>query len=299
MKKTKQLEKQYEQSVDYLKKFESKSYIFKNCLRQIINSYQTIAWYRWFVKNDLVGTKNALFNASLTILRTSQLFKESTKTASLLTNPRVIISEIALSDSEQIFNEFSNLDFLCPTKGRKSELFSSLIQRGDTKIYSALMIRAMVRDLQGVEKLLTILENNPRAKKKNEWFKEELLFFEGIVKGDKDKIFKTINYICSPYRHKQTNSYNGMYKELLSFPAIGYAKIAWLNNIELEFENDLIINDLLPVNKFIKYENKIDSLIPKMTLKSDYKYHNGWKVKEKNNVFNVFIFSNPRLHGKA
>ena len=299
MKKLEQLKKEYEQSINYLKKFESKSYIFKNCLREIYSSYQTIAWYNWFVKNDILETKNGLFNSSMTILKANQLFDDGTETASLLSYPRIALSEIALSDSKEIFNRISNLDFLCPIKDGKLELFSSLIQKGETKIYSALIIKSLVGDLDGLQKLLNILENNPRAKKKNEWFREELSFFEGIVENDKDKVLNTINYICSPYRHKLTNSYNGMYKELLSFPAIGYAKIAWLNNIEIEFENDLIINDLLPVNKFIKYENKIDSLIPKMTLKSDYKFHNGWKVKEKNDVFNVFIFSNPRLHGKA
>lgn len=290
------LEIEFEKAENYLNKFESKDYIFKNSLRQIQQAYQTIAWHNWFIDKNIEKTKSAFFNSAMTIIHASQLFDG--ETSSLLSKPRITLSEIALSDSTQLIKKLSDLDFMCPNNSGKMELFSNLIKKGEIQIYTALIIKAMVGDKSGLEELLNIIQNNPIAKKRNEWFTTEIPFFEGILKNDKDKIYNTISHLSSPKEHKITNSYNGTYKELISFPAIGYAKIAWLNNIELEFENPLLINELLPIKPISKYINEIELLIPKMTLESEYKFHNGLKVKQKSDVFDVFIFSHPQLHGK-
>lgn len=295
MKTLQQLKIEFERSEGYLKKFESKDYIFKNSLRQIQQSYQTIAWYNCLVHKNVENTKHALFNSGMTILKADQLFSD--RTSELLSKPRIALSEITLSDSVEVIKRLSDLDFLYPVDHNKMELFSD-VQKGETQIYTALIIKAAIGDTSGLEELLNILQNNPKAQKKNEWFKDEIPFFEGIIKKDKDKIFNTISHLCSPKQHKITNSYNGIYKELVSFPAIGYAKIAWLNKIEVEFENPLIVNELLPIQPIKEYIDEIELLIPKMTLESDYKFHNGLKVRQKSDVFDVFNFSHPQLHGK-
>jgi len=296
MKALQKLEIEFERSEIYLKKFESKDYIFKNSLREIQQAYQTIAWHSWFIDKNIEKTKYAFFNSAMTLINANQLFDD--RTYGLLSKPRITLSEIALSDSAQVIEELSNLDFLCPDNSGKMELFTNLIKNGEIQIYTALIIKAMLGDKSGLEELLNIIQNNPRAKKRNEWFVDEIPFFEGILKNDKDKIHNTICNLSSLKKHKLTNSHNGFYEELISFPAIGYAKIAWLNNIEIEFENPLLINELLPINPISDYKDKIKLLIPKMTLESDYKFHNGLKVRKKSGVFDVFIFSNPQLHGK-
>lgn len=296
MKTLQQLKIEFERSEDYLMKFESKDYIFKNSLRQIQQSYQSIAWYNCFINKNVEKTKHALFNSGMTIIKADHLFRD--RTSELLSKPRIALSEIALSDSVELIKRLSDLDFLYPVDLNKMELFSDLVQKGETQIYTALIIKAAIGDTSGLEELLNIVQYNPKAKKKNEWFTDELPFFEGIIKKDKDKIFNTISHLCSPKQHKITNSYNGIYKELISFPAIGYAKIAWLNKIEVEFENPLIVNELLPIQPIKEYIDEIELLIPKMTLESDYKFHNGLKVRQKSDVLDVFNFSHPQLHGK-
>ena len=62
--------------------------------------------------------------------------------------------------------------------------------------------------------------------------------------------------------------------------------------------NSRVPNDILTTQSDFKYENKIDKLIDKMTLASEYKFHNGQKLKERTDVYDTFIFTNPSINRK-
>jgi hypothetical protein len=290
------LQDRHSRAIENLNKFRSKKYIFENCLRSIRESFQSIGWYEFFVNDNVKEAQQAFYNASLTVIKGSKLFKNKANT--FLDMPRIPLSELALSNSKDLISELSSMDFQLQTGSNKWELFSELIERGESQIYTALLMHSANKDLDSVEELLEIINSKPKAKKKNVWFSDELPFYEGLLTNNKDLITKVIEDLSSPKIHKRTNSYNGIYKELVSFPAIGYAKIAWLNGHEIEIENDLVPNKLLPTNLDLTCENKIDDLIDQMTLESEYKFYNGRKIKERNDVYDTFIFTNPSVNGK-
>ena len=193
-----------------------------------------------------------------------------------MTLPRIPLCELALSDNQNLIQSFSEQDYVLQLSETKSKLNSELINSGRDQIYSALFLAAMKRDLTELSRLLKIVD---RPKSNSYYFVDELPIFKGLLSGNKDQIFNTINDISSPRNHKRTNSNNGIYKNIVSFPAIGYAKIAWINDYQIEFSNRHIDNELLPVNTNMEFRNEIDSTIGRMTLESDYKFHGGAKRK--------------------
>lgn len=73
-------------------------------------------------------------------------------------------------------------------------------------------------------------------------------FFRALVEKDKSDCEAAINELLTPKRHKQRNKYMELINEFISHPAIGYAKLACLKGIEVELDNPLVPNSLLPVN---------------------------------------------------
>lgn len=89
-------------------------------------------------------------------------------------------------------------------------------------------------------------------------------FFKGILDRDKDAIFDSITRLATK-EHKRRNKNSYYMKTLISQPAMGYAKIAWINGFEVEFDSPLISNDLLPIKPSKDYQNKIQPYIDLMT----------------------------------
>lgn len=288
-----ELKNMSENSSKYLKEFSSEDYIFKNSVRQIHQFYRNIAWDNWINQNDLISFKNGLHNSILTLVRSNEYFKDL---GSYMTLPRIPLCELALSDNQKLMQIFSNQDYEIRLSQTKFKLYSEIVELGGDQIYSALFLAAMKRDMSELNRLLKIIDC---SKAKKLYFEDELAFYRGLLTNNKDLILDTISDISSTQNHKRTNSYNGIFKDFTSFPAIGYAKIAWINNYQIEFSNKYIDNALLPVSSNITYINEIDSIIESMTLESEYHFHTGAKRKIRNDVYDVFVFSTNDLSGKT
>ena len=280
-----ELKNKSDRALNLLKEFASKDYIFKNSVRQIQQSYQYIAWDRWINQHDLDSFKDGLSNSILTIIRTNENFSNL---GSYMTLPRIPICELALSDNHELIETFSNQDYEVRLSQSKSQKFSEIVKSGGVQIYQALFLAAMKGNMSELSNLLSI---TGRTNSKKLYFEDELPFFKGILEKNKDLIFSTINDISSSRNHKRTNSNNGIFKDITSFPAIGYAKIAWINNHQIEFENKFIDNELLPISSNVTFSNDADSIIGKMTLESEYQFHNGAKRKVRSDIYDVFVFS--------
>ncbi len=122
----------------------------------------------------------------------------------------------------------------------------------------------MAGDLDGLSLNLKIMETVFLKMKKNAVFKTDYDFFSGILEHNKDKVFGAIN-ILSTKEHKTRNKNSFYMKDIVSQPASGYAKIAWINGLEIEFDNDLIPNQLLPMSPLSNYPNKIKEYKDLMT----------------------------------
>jgi len=282
-----------ERAINLLSEFANKDYIFKNSVRQIQSSYQFIAWDSWVNSNDLNSFKNGLSNSILTLVRSNENFRNL---GSYMTLPRIPICELALSDNQDLMQTFSNQDYEVRLSESKSGKYSELVKSGGIQIYVALFLAAMKGDMAELGNLLSIIE---RPKSKRLYFEDELPFFKGLLENDKDLIVNTINDIGSTRNHKRTNSNNGIFKDIASLPAIGYAKIAWINNHQIEFQNKLIHNELLPVSSNISYSYDVDSIIDNMTMESEYLFHNGAKKKIRSDVYDVYVFSTKDTSGKT
>ncbi|MFC4263902.1 Imm49 family immunity protein [Ferruginibacter yonginensis] len=53
---------------------------------------------------------------------------------------------------------------------------------------------------------------------------------------------------------------NDIHAQYVSFPALGYAKLAWLKGIEVEVKSHLVPKELLPIQPLEKYEIPYDFL---------------------------------------
>jgi hypothetical protein len=137
----------------------------------------------------------------------------------------------------------------------------------------------MNNEMDKLANLLEIAKEKTLDKKKNEWMKLDVQYFEGLINKDKDLVKDVVEKLCTKL-HKTRNRHSWFYKDIVSQPALGYAKIAWLNDLQIEIDNDLVHNEFLPSNPNKEYYDNAKELISKMTLESNIEYFNGQKLRE-------------------
>ncbi|MBK9737068.1 MAG: hypothetical protein IPO92_19790 [Saprospiraceae bacterium] len=100
------------------------------------------------------------------------------------------------------------------------------------------------------------------------------LFSEGIVENDEIKVKETITQLCTK-EQKSRNRHSFFFKDIVSHPAQGYLKIAWLNNMQIKIDNEFIHNEIIPVILNKKYEDNEAKLMTKMIIEEPPLNHNG------------------------
>ena len=269
-----ELEKFYKLDQERLKKYNNKRYIYKNSLNILYQAFESEAWFEFLNNKDIIACKNSFASCGKIDIEQCSLNRDLF--GYKITSP----INVLLSDNEDLIKSFSNIDYLV-IKGsnRKSIAYSEYVKKGSDHLFIDTIIKTMNKELSGLSENLNIWEKKFLKLKKNELLKTDFEFFKGIIDMDKDLIFKTINILSTKY-HRKRNKYLSFYQDFVSQPAMGYAKIAWLYGIELEFENELIHNELLPVKPNKNYTIKISEFKNKMTFESYDKNFNGTKLKE-------------------
>jgi hypothetical protein len=77
-----------------------------------------------------------------------------------------------------------------------------------------------------------------------------------MMKRDKNKIENAITLLAGKY-HKKRNREYSLSNEIISIPALTYAKLAWLKGIEVEIDSPLVPKELLPFkpnNEYWEYD---------------------------------------------
>jgi len=261
-----------------LKDYESKWFIFKNSKISIWETFHLKGWYEALVVKNYSNAKQAFSDCAKADIYYYDLFKDNVG-SDLFSFGRTHALVTALSDNQEAIKAYSKIDYEIPYRGKKKVKFSELVSRGEDHIYCDIIIKAMNKDLDAVAKDIEVIKSKCLAKKKNQWMELDLRFFESIINKDKDSAFDVINILATK-EHKKRNKHSWIYKDLISQPALGFAKILWINGIELEFNNKFLINELLPIKPIDNYEDNIGLLINKMTLQSESEIYNGRKLSE-------------------
>lgn len=259
-----------------IKEFESKWFIYKNSKDSIWETFHLIGWNESLINENYSNAKQAFSDCAKADIYYFDLFRNNVGT-DLFSFGRTHALVTALSDNQEAIKDYSKIDYEIPFRGKKKMKFSELASKGEGHIYCDIIIKAMNKDLDGVSKDIEIIKNKCLPKKKNQWMELDLQFFQSIINKDKDSAFKIINILATK-EHKKRNKDSWIYKDLISQPALGFAKILWINGIELEFNNKFLINELLPIKPNGNYKDNIELLINKMTLQSESETHNGRKL---------------------
>ncbi|MGB4849062.1 MAG: hypothetical protein WBP41_14150 [Saprospiraceae bacterium] len=270
-----ELQVQHGKLTNRLSELADKRYIFKNCKPTIWEAFQISGWYEFLVNNRIEKAKQCFYDAAKTDIYYYSLFTENV--SDLFSFGRTNVLETALTDDKSIMNEYSKIDYQLKQNGNKLVWYHDMVQLGENHIYCDMINKAMNCNMRGLSDLIEIARNKIMLNNKNDWMRPDLAFFQGLVDRDKDTIYKVIHTLCTS-EHKERNKHSWIYTNLVSQPAQGYAKIAWLNELQIEIDNQLVHNELLPIRPNHVYFNNAKELISKMTLQSNVKDFNGQKL---------------------
>ncbi|AWV96803.1 hypothetical protein [Arcticibacterium luteifluviistationis] len=272
-----ELIKNHDNLMNRLEQYGSKWFIFRNSKITIWEAFQIKGWYEFFINENLDAAKQAFYDCSkIDIYYYQKLIKPG---GDLFSAGRTHVLQTALSDSKDLMKEYNLIDY--PVSKRKGKIlnYSDLVQEGKTYIYCDLINKAMNQEIDKLANLVEIVKEKTLDKKKNEWLRIDLQFFEGIINKEKDIVLDVVKQLCTT-EHKRRNKHSWFYKDLVSQPAQGYAKIAWLNGLQIEIENDFVYNEFLPTSPMKEYDDNAKELISKMTLESNVEFYNGQKLSE-------------------
>ena len=254
--------------------YNSKEYVFSKALNMIWQSFESEAWYEYLVENNIENSKEAFSNCAKIDLEICS-FNNSNIFEYKRDSPIYAI----LSDNLEVINSFAKVDYSIKTSPKKIKTHKELVKNGKSNIYIDTIIKSMNKDYSGLSNNLKTMESTFLKLKKNDLIKVDYDFFNGILNKNKDVIFESINTLVTK-QHKKRNLKSSIYRDLVSQPAMGYAKIAWVNGFELEFDSPLIHNALLPFKPNNNYSEKVSILKGNMTLKAIDPNYNGIKLTE-------------------
>lgn len=129
------------------------------------------------------------------------------------------------------------------------------IEENKTGAIISNMIQLIIRDdWEGVAKRLETLQKLI-TKKKNQWLELDYAYFKALAEKDKKLVEQILNEFLSPKKHKERNRHFPLVGELISTPAYGYAKLAWIKGLEVDVNSPLVPKELLPIKPLDKYED--------------------------------------------
>ncbi|WP_288368692.1 Imm49 family immunity protein [uncultured Roseivirga sp.] len=105
---------------------------------------------------------------------------------------------------------------------------------------------ALLNKLDELEKQVALL-GEKASKKTNKWLLPDVGFFEGLLAADEGLMVESLMQLLKPRLHNKYNAFFILQKDILSFPAVTYAKLAALKGYDLAIEHDLVPKDLITV----------------------------------------------------
>ncbi|HMI62104.1 MAG TPA: Imm49 family immunity protein [Puia sp.] len=157
-----------------------------------------------------------------------------------------------LSDNLPFLRRFAELKYKKDDKGVPDMEESVLKGEGAIFCHSILMI--LKEDWEMLARNLNIMEMKVISKKKNESLRPDYMIYKSILERDQKTIEEMLEQLVSPKVHAKRNEYK-LLAEYMSFPALGYAKIAWQKGLQVAVNSPLVPKELLPVVPRESYED--------------------------------------------
>lgn len=163
-----------------------------------------------------------------------------------------------LSDNEELIKRYSQLRY--QAWGRMPGMDENVL-KGKSDVWCNTVQFFMVNDIQGVERNLNIIETLtlPKLPKNQQELKIDYAFYKALLAKDKAKCEALLEQLVSPKIHKKRNI-NDIHAQYVSFPALGYAKLAWRQGVEVEVNSSLVPKEILPIEPLDNYEIPYDFL---------------------------------------
>lgn len=136
-----------------------------------------------------------------------------------------------------------------------------MVLQGESAIWCNTVQFFMANDTQGVERNLNIIETLtlPKLPKNQQELKIDYEFYKTLLSKDKAKCEELLEQLVSPKIHKKRND-NTILSKYVSQPALGYAKLAWRQGLEVEVDSPFIPKEILPIEPLDNYEIPYDFL---------------------------------------
>lgn len=196
--------------------------------------------YSCFVKKDNIKAKQALYLMGKCEENRFKYFKKS--------NP--IIQRafyLLLSDNKELINSFTDWEFNDQDYWIKQGALVIVIQEILKNNY---------------QKAVELLHNFDKNHKKYPLKEKNSALLKAIINNDNMEVEELLNFFLLPENHKKVNDALMLSTKLFSLHATGFAKLAWLKDIEVNIEHPLLPMELLPIQPNESYFLEYDFLKP-------------------------------------
>jgi len=157
-----------------------------------------------------------------------------------------------LSDNLPFLRRFAELKYKKDDKGVPD--MEELVLKGEGVLFCHSILMILKEDWEMLGRNLNIMEMKIINKKKNELLKPDYIIYKAIMERDQKTIEGTLEQLVSPKMHAKRNEYK-LLAQYLSFPALGYAKLAWQMGLQVTVNSPLVPKEFLPVVPRESYED--------------------------------------------
>jgi hypothetical protein len=214
----------------------------QNGIANLVRGLQNYhALYYEFIDKDLIKVKQAFYQYGKICEFSLKKYDEELLTYDGLRT----FSNILLSDNIVLIKSFADFS---PIRFAGKQ-FDEGVEKGH---YSHIRILQCIikEDWEECYRLIPIM------KAKNKRMKLDVDFYEALISKDADRVESILKKFVTKRTHKYRNQY--LFEDFISYPAIGYSKLAWYMGMEVEIDSTLIPKDWLPIKPLKNEEYIID-----------------------------------------
>ena len=214
-------------------------------------SHENIALKCLFIENEISKAKQEFYTCgTLTNYRVLRFGYWDENKPTGMDHPSILIdfmgftnhiTYILLSDSTELIAQFSLLSH----KWWKQKLKAGIM------LFAAAVQAVLRDDWDGLTELMPYFDKEIKTTKIVAFDKE---FFLGIMENNSSRVTNAIETLCSKKYHYHRNKYCTAF-DLISFPAAGYAKLAWLKGMQVQTDSPLVPMELMPIAPLEQYVN--------------------------------------------
>ncbi len=203
--------------------------------RMLWHYNQTFALHALFSKRDIAECKRFFYTCGRIDEYLIKCYDERVLDAGISH-----ISYAVLSEASDLIARYADL---------AHSKYMWMVEHGHSTLIYAIQ-QVIKKDWQKLKWALEIIATKNQALKKV--LLPDRMFFEGLLEKDPNKITDAIQALLRV--HNKRNKHMGIAQNYISTPALCYAKLAWLNGIEVGIKHKLLPGELLPLKPLDNYE---------------------------------------------